>query len=260
MRPAVEACRLTVAGCTVRVVVDGDGPEESQRELAEAFWAGQRMLEAAMAAAFQTATQPPPPPPAPEQPPGLPPAGQPATPFWSSVPSSASAWLGLEAGAVFPAKARVPEPTADRARSCLPGGAAASPTEINRPRRWSKSPPHGPAGQGLELRTGAARQLGLQMRSHFSNRTKPPQQAQWPAPLRARCWAGVRGRRPDAVGVYGRWALEPPKLPWPTAGGARGSAEAAEGDETAIAFGFPSLEEARTFMQGAGLPIIDRRR
>ena len=60
--------------------------------------------------------------------------------------------------------------------------------------------------------------------------------------------------------MYGRWGLGAAEAAVADGRWGPGAAEAVEGDETAIAYGFPSLEEARAFMQGAGLPIIDRHR
>ncbi len=59
----------------------------------------------------------------------------------------------------------------------------------------------------LARRVAQARVLGQGFRLHLERGTAAPRQAPWAAPLRSRCWAVLRGRAPEDVGIYPKWNL-----------------------------------------------------
>ena len=95
-------------------------------------------------------------------------------------------------------------------------------------------------------RLAAARALGKSMVPHLEGGTNPPAPKPHPPPLRNRCWAVLRGRRPSDKGIYSKWTP--------------GAADAIAGATAPVVRGFPSLAEARAFMEGAGCPAADLRR
>ena len=98
----------------------------------------------------------------------------------------------------------------------------------------------------LAQRVTAARRLGVEMRPHLEQYTRPPEQQPWPAPLQACCWAVLRGMRPEDTGLYSSWA--------------QGAADAVVGADGPIVYGFPSVVEAEAFTLAAGLAVVDHRR
>jgi hypothetical protein len=126
---------------------------------------------------------------------------------------------------VVPRKAPPASPTEASAKA--PGGPGLAEVQANRDweQRLAGAAEHGAAVAAAHARGGPAP-------------TAPPH----PPPLRSRYWVAVHGV-PESAGLYGRW---------------EGGAEVASKSGHTVR-GYPSLAEARAFLQGAAVEVPDRR-
>ncbi len=271
---------MNIRGCSVTVVVDAEGGSDNQSEVAAAIvnvgqemaalvvdeirrnfekdtpWpAGHSDASADSAAASAAAAPavpkqrpaptlawlaavaasggpPPAPPPGTEHGREVPPPPPPPAPLTGPPPQPVPTVASPEAAAESPADPPAREPMARAARP-------------------SSRPPAMPSydPEDWEARLAAARAHGEAVRLALAATGKAPPQAPHPPPLRNRVWAVVGGfgaRAEEQVGLYGRWE-----------GGAE---RTVDGPHACVARGYPSLAEARTFCEGAGLhEPIDRR-
>ena len=222
----VVCLRVEVGGAVVTVSVgEGEGGLPQRDAVVAAVRGSRDQLVAAIAG-------------------GLPPEGAPVpmpSPARSETAAGADEWelLGLGGG-----MSRYRHPSEDshsepEEPAALDTGAGAT---------TGTAPDRAPATAAADWarRLAAARALGQTMVPHLAQGTSPPAQRPHQPPLQNRCWAVLRGRLPRDEGIYSRWAL--------------GAADAIAGATAPLVQGFPSLAEARAFMEGAGRPAADLRR
>ena len=221
-RPLV-ACRFTVGGLTVEVTVaDGDELPDRRTRVADALRAAAAVFTDAAEEALATTS-----PTAPSEPAGPPVAVETGN-EWDVVPWDDGSQRSDEAGST------------DGRGSAGPDTGAL----VQADSRPHTGPPQAARLAELARRVAAARALGERIAPILAWGGMLPVQAAWPPPFWNQCWAVVRGITANDVGIYTQW---------------RQGAALRMGADGA-AYGFPSLGEARAFMQGTRLPCSVVRR
>jgi hypothetical protein len=238
----VEACRLSIGGCTVIITVDGTGGAGRQREVADALAAVQTDVALLAVDALRTTWVLADPPGVAATPKSPPPAHREDVP----VPRT-RAWLDAVQASGGP-----PPPPAQGLPTLDPGAPPPPPPQATTAKAPAASPTvaigaAAPAAPGTtnardwEQRLEFATASGAAVAAALAAGVAPPAPPKWTLPLRNRVWAAVGGL-PAHVGIYGIWA--------------NGAERAAT---SCAVWGFPSLGEAKAFAQGVGVELPDRR-